>query len=112
MRDESDDAQHSGDRYRVTPDDEAGHRLLSVYLSRRRRELVQLKTAARANDYTEIRRIGHNLAGSGAAYGLNRVSTIGAQLELAADRGSARGVAESVAELERFLATVTIADPP
>ena len=97
--------------YRVTPEDEPGVRLLQRYLGRRREELVQLKDALAGSDFRLIARIGHNLHGSGAAYGLPRISALGEQIELAAERAAATSIAEIIAKLEQFLDSITIIEP-
>lgn len=106
------DEQGLGDRYCITPVDEIGHQLLLKYLARRREELSHLKAASAAHDYDEIGRIGHNLAGSGAAYDLIRISTIGERMEVAAERRAMRRITECIAELEEFLGSITVADLP
>ena len=58
--------------------------LLPGYLARRREELSSLARAVDAGDYETLRVIGHNLHGSGAAYGLPRISELGRDLEKAA----------------------------
>jgi len=98
-------------QYRVTPRDESGRRLLRRYLDRRRGELAQLREALERSDFELIRRIGHNLRGSGAAYDLIRISALGERLELAAEQSAQGGLTAIIAELEQFLDSVTIAEP-
>ncbi len=97
--------------YCVTPEDESGYRLLERYLGRRREELTRLGDALGRRDYDLIRRIGHNLHGSGAAYDLVRISALGAQIELAAERRAAPGLERIFAELRQFLNSITIVEP-
>lgn len=98
--------------YCITPEDESGHRLLRRYLSRRRTELAQLKDALARGEYDLIRRIGHNLHGSGAAYDLVRISVLGEQIEWAAERGAAPGLESIIGQLEQFLDSITVVAPP
>ena len=95
----------------ITPSDETERELLLRYLERKRKDLDRLEHAISNEDYALIHRIGHNLAGSGAAYGLPRVSHIGRQIEAASGRRNSAEVARYVAELRRFLSTVTVTDP-
>ena len=98
--------------YRITPEDEPGRRLLKRYLARRRNDLTRLNQALERGEYDLIRRIGYNLHGSGAAYDLVRISVLGEQIEVAAERRSASGLAEAISDLEQFLSSITIGGTP
>ena len=98
-------------QYRVTPVDESGARLLRRYLERRRGELIELRRAVECGDFQLIGRIGHNLRGSGAAYELVRISALGERLEEAAARASAPALTRVIADLEQFVASITVGDP-
>lgn len=88
--------------------DPFARRLLAKYLERRRADLAQLRSALSQNDFSRIERTGHNLFGSGAAYGLAPISDLGADLEQAAkDKDSAR-ISALVDALERFVRRVTV----
>lgn len=88
--------------------DPFARRLLAKYLERREADLEKLRSALSQNDYSRIERTGHNLFGSGAAYGLAPISELGADLEQAAkDRDSAR-IATVVDSLEAFVRRVSI----
>lgn len=97
--------------YPVSAPDESTHRLLTRYLERRREQLTQLESALAGADYELIRRIGHNLHGSGAAYGLPRISLIGGELEAGAERRDAAAIADNLSQLREFLEQVTIKGP-
>jgi HPt (histidine-containing phosphotransfer) domain-containing protein len=88
--------------------DPFARRLLSQYLERRRSDLGRLRSALAAADFASIQLTGHNLFGSGAAYGLDKVSTIGARLEQAAKSEQSDRIAMLIDELEQFLNNVTI----
>jgi len=55
-----------------------------------------------------VRVIGHNVKGTGAGYGFDAISGIGAALEAAAKERDAGRAAASVDELARFLAAVVL----
>ena len=97
--------------YRITPTDETGRRLLCRYLERRRTELDDLRRALAAEDFQLIARIGHNLRGSGSAYELVRISQIGGRLEEAAGKLGAPALTGIIADLERFLDSITVGAP-
>ena len=91
----------------VAPDGQGRH-LLERYLRRRHDELAVLERALERGDYEQIRRIGHNLHGSGAAYELNRISALGARLELAAEDADSGAVGRAIEDLRGFLSHLAV----
>ena len=89
--------------------DPFARRLLSQYLERRKTDLSRLRAALAAADFSSIERTGHNLFGSGAAYGLDEISALGARLEKAARSAQSDSIAGVLDDLERFVNNVTIA---
>lgn len=77
--------------------------LLPGYLARRREELGMLARLLAEKRYTELGRIGHNLSGSGGAYGLQGLTDIGRSIELAAENGDDQQLAELVAGMTAYL---------
>ena len=88
--------------------DPFARRLLAKYLERRKQDLVTLRAAVSQNDYALIERTGHNLFGSGAAYGLQPVSNLGADLEQAAQQKDSARITSIVDALEAFVRQVTV----
>ena len=98
MKDQREYIVQTGD-----PDVEA---LLDGYLQRRRDDVLTARSALRDRDFESLRRLGHNLHGSGAAYGVAPISAIGRDLERAAallDSGHIEGLID---RLENFLKSV------
>ena len=89
--------------------DPFARRLLAQYLERRKSDLTRLRTALAEQDFASIELTGHNLYGSGAAYGLEAISALGARLEQAARAQQEERIGDVVDELERFVTGVTIA---
>jgi HPt (histidine-containing phosphotransfer) domain-containing protein len=75
--------------------------LLPGYLSNRAAEVPVLLDALAREDFESLRRAGHNMKGSGAGYGLERITEIGRELETAA---SARSASLAVAQIDRLKA--------
>lgn len=74
--------------------------LIPEYLERRRTDVVRLREALDGDDLGTVRRLGHNLRGSGASYGFSRISQLGRSLEQAAsehDTAVARARIEELA---------------
>lgn len=93
----------------VRPADPAEAELLERYLERRQTDLQRLRQALARHDYELVRRIGHNLHGSGSAYGLRRITLLGERLERAAERTDHPAIDEIVDELGHYLSTLVVA---
>lgn len=78
-------------------------RLMAHYLGRREADLELMRSALAGGDYERIRVKGHNLYGSGSAYGLDRVSELGDLLENAAIARNFDQVRELINTLETYL---------
>ncbi len=80
--------------------------LMPGYLARRREELSRLEAAAAEGDFEALRVVGHNLHGSGGAYGLPRISELGRDLENAAHERDEAGVRAIIDAMRAFIDTV------
>lgn len=91
------------DNLKGAPDPFA-EQLKSRYLERRRADLLSLPKALQRKDFAAIGLAGHNMYGSGSAYGFDTVTLIGRRLENAARACEAREIETLITELETFLA--------
>ena len=64
--------------------DPFARRLMARYLKRREADIGRLRLALGSADFDSIQTTGHKLLGSGAAYGLEKISHLGQRLETAA----------------------------
>lgn len=71
----------------VADADPAILQLLPSYVANRHADIDVISHSIDAGDLAVLRRVGHNLKGSGAAYGLPPFSEFGAALEAAAKSG-------------------------
>jgi len=78
------------------------------YLDNRRGDLPRLAAALAGGDWETLRVVGHNVKGTGAGYGFDEISRIGAALEVAARERDAARAAASVDELRRYLAAIVL----
>ncbi len=83
--------------------DPFARRLIGKYLDNRKDDIGKLTQALADSNFDAIRVTGHNLYGSGAAYGLDHISWIGASIEKAADAKDISGVEQAIDELKLFL---------
>lgn len=93
----------------VVAADEIVRPLLPGYLARRREDVQRIRACVTAGDFATLRVIGHDLKGSGLAYGIAPVSEIGARLEEAAAAGDGARSLQWSSELEAVLDSITIA---
>jgi len=77
--------------------------LIPGYLENRRRDVEAIAVAIAHADYEIVRTLGRNMKGSGAGYGLNRISEIGASLEQAAIHQELANISANAAELAGYL---------
>ncbi|MGH8638280.1 MAG: response regulator, partial [Burkholderiales bacterium] len=78
------------------------------YLEARRQDLGELRAAADAGNWSRLRIVGHNLAGSGGSYGFAALSEFGRNLEDAARAADAEVAKRTVDAIEHYLAHVRI----
>lgn len=83
--------------------DPFARRLISQYVTRRKADIASLRRALEEHRFDDIRVTGHNMSGSGSAYGLDRVSEIGAGLEVAAGKGDSAEITRLIDDLHRFV---------
>lgn len=88
--------------------DPFARRLIIQYVTRRRDESKSLRTALASGHFDKIRVTGHNLSGSGSAYGLERVSELGAALESAAIGRDGVEIARLIDELDGFVSNLRL----
>jgi len=84
--------------------------LIPDYLKNRRIDLQRLGDALARKDFAALRKIGHDMYGSGGAYGLAPISDIGRVIEEAALAADTLRIETSMADLQVFLDTVKL--PP
>jgi PAS domain S-box-containing protein len=94
--------EHTMGRVRVRVDSGLAE-LVPGFLENRRRDVEAIAAALAHEDYENVRILGHNMKGSGAGYGLNRITEIGASLEQAAGRREPEEIRARAAELARYL---------
>lgn len=88
--------------------DPLARQLVARYIGRRENDLALLDQALANSDFDTIRRSGHNLSGSGAAYGMHEVSRLGRCIEDAASSADVELTRRLLDELAVFVRTVKI----
>ena len=88
--------------------DPFARKLVGKYLENRKDDITKLSRALLSGDFETIRVTGHNLYGSGAAYGLDDISWIGAGIESAAESADTEQLDRLIGELRDFLARMHV----
>lgn len=92
----------------VAVEDPFARRLIDAYLSRRKADIELLRSASRAGEFESVRVKGHNLIGSGSAYGLEKISEFGSLIEEAAKLEDDSEVNAQIDNLENYLRKIRI----
>ncbi|MCW5978938.1 MAG: response regulator [Bryobacteraceae bacterium] len=82
--------------------------LVPWFIEKRRKEVEIIDEALARGDFELVRMLGHNMKGSGAGYGLPRVSELGAELESAAKAQKALEAGQVARRLADYLSRVDI----
>lgn len=88
--------------------DPFARRLIVQYLKRRKADVDRLQQALQGGDLELIRIAGHNMSGSGSAYGFDQISEVGSALELAANADDTSGIEGLIDQLDRILASIRL----
>jgi len=80
--------------------------LRAGYLEHRRAELSGLEQALENGDFAALRKAGHNLKGTGAAYGFAELTEIGRALEAAAKDENAATIEDLLDQIDGYIGIV------
>jgi PAS domain S-box-containing protein len=80
-----------------------------VFLQNRRNDVSAMLDALARDDLTTVKRLGHNMRGTGTSYGFKSITDIGAAIEQAAGNSDADASRHWVGELSIFLKRVSAA---
>ncbi|BCR03847.1 hypothetical protein DESUT3_09160 [Desulfuromonas versatilis] len=86
--------------------------LVPGFLAHRREDLGTLRAALERGDYAAIRRLAHTMKGVGGGYGFAPFSSIGLQLQQAAEKRDAAGIERGLAALADYLERVEVVFDP
>jgi hypothetical protein len=82
--------------------------LVPDYIESRRKDVTAIPEALSRGDFKSVRVTGHNMAGTGSAYGFQAITTIGRKMEAAALAGDKNVIEECVSALAFFVENVEI----
>ena len=82
--------------------------LIPGYLRNRHEDVQRMADALQSGDFATLRKLGHNMRGSGHSYGFPPISDLGQQLEEAAAAGDGARIGALIESLRAFLETVEL----
>ena len=82
--------------------------LIPEYLENRRKDIIEIRKLLTLNDFDTIKRLSHNIKGSGGSFGFQRISEIGITMEQAAKDCVQAEILKSLSELELYVNSVKI----
>jgi HPt (histidine-containing phosphotransfer) domain-containing protein len=84
--------------------------LVPSFIAARRKDLEALRRAVHSGDLGTIRRVGHNIRAFSRLYGFDDLTTLGEQLERAADEASTLRIVHLQGQLADYLERVEVGD--
>ena len=87
-------------------------RRVPTFLANRRNDVRVVLEALDHGSFDSIRRIGHNLKGSGASYGFQPISDLGKVIEDAALAQDADAIRRAITDMSRYLDQVQVVSQP
>lgn len=85
--------------------------LVPRFLGKRVEDCARLRALLADQRFGEVESVGHKLKGSGAAYGFEPISQLGAAIERAAKTRSAAEIARQIEALDRYLGELVMLSP-
>lgn len=86
--------------------------LVGRYLENARRKAAEIAAAIESEDFDAIRSAGHNMKGTGTAYGFPRLTELGARIEQAARQRDGNALRGAASDLMTYLDQVTTSLTP
>ncbi len=82
--------------------------MIPDYLEHRKAEILNIHSALARKDFASLREIGHDIEGTGGAFGFKGMAQIGRSLRVAAAEGDQQGVQKFAEELSNYLDRVKV----
>ncbi len=82
--------------------------IMGRYMELQFRDLNLMKNAIASGDGESVRMLGHKLKGSGASYGFNDLTEIGASMEIAGRTGDLKSAGDLAEQIHAYLENVEV----
>ena len=82
--------------------------IVPIFLGNREKDLRTIREALGYQAFDIIQTLGHRMKGDGGGYGFEKISEIGAAMEIAAKRKNHLAIEQQLVQLEDFLRRVRV----
>jgi HPt (histidine-containing phosphotransfer) domain-containing protein len=82
--------------------------IVPIFLGNRKKDVRTLRDALEKQDFSIVQTLGHRMRGDGGGFGFDRITDIGAAIELAAKLEDPATIEQHIAQLEDFLTRVIV----
>jgi HPt (histidine-containing phosphotransfer) domain-containing protein len=82
--------------------------IVPIFLGNRKTDVQTLRGALAKQDFKTIQTLGHRMKGDGGGFGFDRITEIGAAMELAAKLEDRSTIEQLIVQLEDFLKRVAV----
>jgi HPt (histidine-containing phosphotransfer) domain-containing protein len=82
--------------------------IVPIFLGNRKTDVQTLRDALGKRDFKTIQTLGHRMKGDGGGFGFDRITEIGAAMELAAKLEDRSIIEQHIMQLENFLKRVAV----
>ncbi len=94
-------------KYKVTVDKDLAD-ILPAFMEARRKDLADLPALLEKKDAAGLKKLGHNLHGTGGAYGFDRLTELGTELETLAAAGDFPGMQRAADAIRDYVENLEI----
>lgn len=82
--------------------------LIPGFLQNRRKDIENIISYLKEENFEQIERLGHSMKGSGAGYGFDGISEIGKSIEIAGKGKDVEGIKKGIEDLKDYLGRIEI----
>jgi HPt (histidine-containing phosphotransfer) domain-containing protein len=82
--------------------------IVPIFLGNRKKDVRTLRDALKKQDFSIVQTLGHRMRGDGGGFGFDRITDIGAAIELAAKLEDRSTIEQHITQLEDFLKRVAV----
>ncbi|MEO0293185.1 MAG: Hpt domain-containing protein [candidate division WOR-3 bacterium] len=84
--------------------------LIPGFLQNRQRDINNIESLLKEENFEEIERIGHSMKGSGGGYGFTGISEIGRFIEMAAKEKDIQKIKKGIEDLKDYLNRIELVE--
>ena len=82
--------------------------IIPQFMENRKKDIKEIESYLKKNNYKEIEIIGHSMKGSGGGYGFEEITKIGEKIEKAAKNENKEKIASQIEYLNTYLKEIEV----